>query len=201
MKANRIALIGLFSLLIPVLTVIFISAAIYVARDWFNITKHALSDLGATTVNSFLIFNSGLIVVGLITVMLAILVIWESIPTRKLRIIPTAILLMAGIFLIGIGIFPLDTAPVYHGLCAISFFILLGISMLAFGVYCLYYKELLLGVLGVLGFIVSYVVWVLIPWSNLNITGVAIPEVLSITPPNIWLLVLYRKVSKNKSLP
>jgi len=201
MRAGRIRLVGILCILIPILTLTFISASIYVARNWFILTRHALSNLGATEVESYIIFNSGLIIIGVLSMAASVLIILESWSTNRLRIIPTALLLITSIFLIGIGLFPMDATPEAHWTSAVLFFVLIGFTMLGFGLYYLYYREVLLGILGILGLVIDFVVWGIAPWESFGITGVAIPEILSVLVPMIWLIIFALKILRTGKIP
>lgn len=185
----------LLGLSIPLIAIIFVGTALVMAQDWFDWRYYALSNLGASE-DTELVFNLGLMICGILILVFSFLILIIKIDKDKLFAIPAIILLLSGIALFGIGYYPMDSFPKQHWDFSVAFFWLIGIGTLIFGVYYLYRKTVVLGALGVIGFIVVLAVWVLIPWESLGITGVAIPEALSVLIPLLWIVLFSRKELK-----
>ena len=200
-RFNRVSLIAFLSLLIPIIAFIFILLSIVIAWNWFVLTKHALSNLGAVSANSHIVFNSGLMVEGLVIIALSLMLILEFWKERKVMSVPTILLLLSGIALFGIGLFPMDITPIQHLYCSIAFFALLGFTMLGFGICYSYRGDRVLGILGVLAFIIDIIAWLFVPWREFGIEGVAIPEITSFTLPLIWLMIFSVKTIRTHRVP
>lgn len=191
---------GILGLLIPSLAITLIGISIFLASDWFDWRYYALSNLGASK-DSRLVFNSALMIVGILIIIYALFIIFETYRETKLFAIPSVILLISGVALFGVGCYPMDTAPKTHWYFSVAFFTILGLSMLAYGMYYLHRKQYLLGLLGIVGFLNDLIVWKLVQWQELGITGVAIPEALSVSAPMIWLITQSIMIFKQRKIP
>jgi hypothetical membrane protein len=162
---------------------IFISAAIQVS-PWFSWTGNALSDLGNITRNSSPIFNTGLIVSGIVIAVFP-LGLRAKTKTNTLEHIGTLALLVAAIALIGVGIFP-ENYILEHVITAGTMFLLNTVGLFLFGIAFIHSKSMrVLGEVTILLAVLSAVIWVPI-WSR----GVAIPEIIASVAVYILILVL-----------
>ena len=131
---------GLCGIFGPIVGFICIAFAIYYS-DWFNWTGNWLSDLGgmpgetpiwAARGVASVIFNSGLIVTGIIGVVFASAI--RKIPMFNTRLgrIGTLLLILDMSALCAIGIFP-ETTGYLHALVSLIFFFLVALSLLVIG--------------------------------------------------------------------
>lgn len=96
-------------------------------NPWFNVYRHALSDLGDPRANKPWIYNIGLMVVGLITCIYSLYLTY--ITNSKTHIYASALLFIAGIFLVLVGVYPSGTRP--HTFISTWFFIQMWLALLA----------------------------------------------------------------------
>lgn len=185
MGKNRIA--GICGIAIPVVLVTSIVSAISIS-PWFSFTQNALSDLGVHS-ESDIIFNSGLIIAGLLTAVLGV----GLLGSLKGTIGKTAALLLIveGLSLSGIGIFP-ETAGRIHFYLFVVVFVLFPLSSLTMGVHFFKIGRSKLAVAAIAILVVTAVPWVF-SWE-----GVAIPESISGGTASGWLAVLGYKLYQQK---
>jgi len=193
-KSKRVVglrIAGLCGVASPVITLTSIFLAIsYSPR--FSWTENALSDLGVDG-NAAIIFNSSLIVGGLLTIIFA-LGLREILRNRTLSHAGSLILVLAAVGLCAIGIFP-ETAGDLHIYVSVAFFTLLPTSLFFIGAAMIREpSKRNLGFFTVLAGVVMLAVWML-PWGE----GVAIPEMLASLAASIWSIVwgiiLFRRTS------
>lgn len=159
---------------------------------WFSWTENALSDLGVDGTAAIL-FNSSLIVGGLLTFIFAI-GLRKILKDRKLGHIGTLILILASANLCAIGIFP-ETAGAIHLYVSVAFFTLLPISLFLIGAAMMQEpSERKLGLFTVLAGVVAVTVWT-VPWGG----GVAIPEILASLPASVWSMIFGIRLYKQAS--
>jgi len=183
-KSKRVVglrIAGLCGVASPVITLTSIFLAIsYSPR--FSWTENALSDLGVDG-NAAIIFNSSLIVGGLLTIIFA-LGLREILQSRTLGHTGSLILILAAVSLCAIGIFP-ETAGDLHVYVSVTFFTLLPISLFFIGAAMIQKpSERNLGFFTVLAGVIMLVVWML-PWGE----GIAIPEMLASLAASLWSIV------------
>ncbi|MEM2102957.1 MAG: DUF998 domain-containing protein [Candidatus Bathyarchaeia archaeon] len=188
-SVNKVA--GVSGVLSPVLAFVLIGLAISRA-SWFTWTDNALSDLGVHE-ESALLFNSGLILSGILTVIFAFGVM-RFYGTKSVGRSGTFFLLLAGIFLAAIGVFP-ETAPNnIHYIVSVAFFGALPLSLFiqsaalmtstasrSFGVFTLVMAIVALS---------PWAIWTAFkPYS-----GVAIPELISAVAAALWSITMGTKL-------
>ncbi len=110
---------GLFGVAGPLIIFVFVSVSI-LNSPWFSFAGNWLSDLGVNE-TSALIFNSGLVIGGL-------LILLFSLEFRK-KNLAGYLLIPCSIFLIGLGIFTSAFKPVHANLSALFFFSVLFLMM------------------------------------------------------------------------
>jgi len=135
---KRAGLCGIFG---PVIGCLFICTALYFASPWFSWTDNWISDMGGSDGDrpvwsaegtESILLNAGLIISGLLGMIFA-----DGI--RRIRILDsewgrrgTLLLFMDMAALVLVGVFPLSLMT-GHYIAALSFFLLLPVSLLAMG--------------------------------------------------------------------
>jgi len=179
---------GLCGVAEPFVAVIFLLLAISIS-PWFSWTDNALSDLGVQG-RAAIIFNSALIVGGLLTVVFAT-GLAKTLRSGLSRI-GALILLLDGVSLSAIGIFP-ETFRELHLFSAVAFFTLLPLYLLIFGVALIREaSERRFGALTILLGVFSASIWML-EWD-----GFAIPETLAYLAGSIWSAVMGMRMFRQK---
>ena len=102
-----------------VLAWIVIGAAWLLNRDWFTYTRDAFSDLGGKGSCCPQLYNTGLIIVGLLLIAYGACATLLS--RNKLETLGAGYIALAGVFLALIGVFPTGTRP--HTFVSTWFFI------------------------------------------------------------------------------
>lgn len=171
----------------PILTFILIDLAIFYA-PWFSWTGNALSDLGVHE-ESAALFNSGLIIGGILNIIFAFGVM-RFYQNQTVGKDGTFFLLLAGIFLASIGIFP-ETAPNnIHYIVSVAFFAAFPMSLLIQSVALMQTpKNRKLGIFTLAIAIIAIIPWAI--WMPLKpYEGVAIPELVSATAAATWSIIM-----------
>ncbi len=187
-----VRLFGWFGIVTPVLGFLMIFLAISTA-PWFSWQGNALSDLGVEGLTAA-IFNGGLIMTGSVMAVFS-LSVYEFGKEDWLGRAGFRLLLLACIFLLGIGVFP-ETAGGIHLQFSVAFFVALPVAIIVNSVYMIRQGHRNLGVLGIAAGVVAISIWVL-PWE-----GVAIPEAVSAASAGVWSTVvgiwMVKYVEKNR---
>jgi hypothetical membrane protein len=171
---------GLCGTITPVVVFSLIALALF-CSPWFSWTENALSDLGVQGIAAIL-FNSGLIIGGLLTTIFAI-GLREILPNRTLGRAGTLLLILDAATLCAIGVFP-ETTGTLHFYVSVAFFTLLPMSLFLIGAAMIREPRVRkLGMYTVLTGVVAAVVWAL-PWR-----GAAIPETLASLVASVWSMV------------
>ncbi len=164
-----------------------------VYSPWFSWEDNALSDLGVSGQGS-LIFNVGLIVTGIITLLFAA-GLWASFGGVNLGRTGAALLALDGLFLSSIGLFP-ETSGRIHLYVSICFFATLGVALLVMSVHLFRDVKTRLFGLATLGLVAVGTTGWLAPH-----TGEAIPEAISGLVASIWtVLAGQRLIAKKQEL-
>jgi len=160
--------------------IIFISMA---QNPWFVFTQHAFSDLGGPTATNPWIFNYGLMVVSVLSVVYTIFLLQEA--TNKMETLGGIFMVVASTFLALIGIYPSGTNP--HTLVSIGFFLQFDLVIIAWGL-----GLLLRGLKGV-GMLFS-VIGILGPLAALTIEwpSIAIMETFGILIIDLWVIIMIK---------
>jgi len=170
---------GIFA---PLIAFVFILLAIaYSPR--FSWAENALSDLGVQQGVTAVLFNSGLIITGLLTLVFA-LGLSVGLRGRALGKTGAFILVLDALALTAIGVFPENVKPV-HLYASVAFFVLFPTSLFFIGTALLQMSQLSLGMFTFLIAIVAALVWV-IPYGG----GIAVPETLAALSASTWSIVL-----------
>jgi len=174
-------------------TCIFLAMAFYPQYSW---TENSLSDLGGRGGVSAVLFNSGLILTGILAFVFA-LGLFIFLSEDALGRISAFILALATLALIAIGIFPQHVRPI-HYYASVAFFVFLPLSMFFIGAAFLRTTRMKLGLSTFLTAIVVAVVW-MIQFSRPFGSDVAIPETISALLASMWSIVLGFKMLKQAS--
>ena len=175
----------LTGLIVPIIAYCCILTAIEIS-PWFTWTKNALSDLGANQ-GSNIIFNTGLIISGLLLILYTTLIFKKY--SDIFGKIGAIILGISGFFLFLIGVFP-EQYGIIHYDVSVGFFVTFPIGMIILGIeHYIRWKDWILLIWGIVAFIGSMIIWILIPWKAYGITGVAIPEFTSSLIGTIWVAI------------
>jgi len=199
LKADYLKKFVFSGFLAPLIGYSFIFIAIANA-PWFSWEKNALSDLGAHA-GSDIIFNSGLMISGILLILFSIglFLYFEDYLSK----IGASVLILDGIALFGIGLFP-ETTGTLHLYFSIAFFVLfpIGYIILSIAFYLKDYNRKL-SFLALTGAILAIIIWAT-PWNSFGITGVAIPEFLSSLVCSAWVIAMsfdmYGKLTKSSQL-
>ncbi|MBC8224198.1 DUF998 domain-containing protein [Candidatus Bathyarchaeota archaeon] len=176
MNVKLVRLFGWFGVFTPVLGFSMIFLAISTA-PWFSWQGNALSDLGVEGLTAA-IFNGGLVMTGSVMAVFS-LSVYEFGKEDRLGKAGFALLLLACILLMGIGVYP-ETAGRIHLQVSVAFFVTLPVAIIVNSVYLMRRGNRELGALGIAAGAVAIAIWTL-PWD-----GVAIPEAVSAASAGVW---------------
>jgi len=152
---------------------------------WFNFYDNALSDLGNMARNTPVayLFNTGLFISGILVASFAYLV---SLKNRSWKYLSwSIILILTGLDLALIGLFPEDAGRI-HGVVSVIFFLMMIVVMFVYGLCSLIFKKYVTGVFALVSSIAEAMVW-MIQWSW---KGVAIQETLTSLISTAWLIAV-----------
>lgn len=190
-RAIKLRAAGVCGVLTPIIVLTSILLAIYYS-PWFSWTKNALSDLGVQGTAAIL-FNSSLVVGGILTIIFAI-GLREILLNKPLGRIGTLILILDAAVLCAIGIFP-ETAGDIHLYVSVAFFTLLPISLFLIGATMMQEpSERKLGLFTIIAGVAAATVWML-PWR-----AAAIPEIIAVLAASVWSIVLGIRLAMPTSL-
>jgi hypothetical membrane protein len=184
--SNWLRTFGLCGFLTPLVafTCTFLAIALSPNFSW---TENALSDLGVMADPTSILFNSGLIVAGILALFFAVglLVFFDKSFLGRLGAL---IFFFDSIALIAIGVFPENAAPM-HLYASVAFFALFPISMFFLATSFLLESKVAKGVLTLLAAMFVAAVWIAeFPWPY--VTGTAFSEVLSALSASLWVFIL-----------
>lgn len=158
----------------------------------FSWTENALSDLGVQQGVTAVLFNSGLVISGLLTLVFA-LGLSMCLRGKILGKIGAFILVLDALALTAIGVFPENVKPL-HLYASVAFFVLFPTSLFFIGTALLQMSQTNLGLFTFSVAVVAALVWV-IPYGG----GVAVPETLAALSASTWSIVLGFKLLKEAS--
>ena len=191
-KVTLLRVAGLCGILCPAVTLTTIFIAISYA-PWFSFTGDSLSNLAglaaerpiwAARGTASIIFNSGLVTDGILTLLFATGLRENLQLTTRLGRLGQLLFVLGACALTAIGIFP-KTMGSIHSAFSASFFFLIPMSMLLMGIAVLKSSHKVLGwftiALAVIGLCPLFIPW---PWE-----GEAIPDMISISAMMAFALV------------
>jgi len=155
----------------------------------FSWTENALSDLGVQEGVTAVLFNTGLMISGILGILFAaglFTLLQESLLGR----IGALVFVLDMLALTAIGVFPESVEPL-HFYASVTFFALLPVSMFLLGAAFLRMSRMKLGFFTFVTAMVAAIVWI-VPFGK----GVAIPEALSGLSVSMWSVVLGFKMLK-----
>lgn len=173
---------GISGIIAPIIAFTQILLAIAYSPS-FSWTENALSDLCVQEGVTAVLFNTGLIISGILDIIFAtglFMFLRGSLLSRT----GAFIYALDGVALTAIGVFPENVKPM-HFYASVTFFLLFPISMLVFGISFLRTSKTKLGFSTFIAALGGVVVWA-IPFGK----GVAIPETLSGLLVLAWSIVL-----------
>jgi len=190
---------GICGIIAPIIALSFIALAISYSLSWFSWTNNALSDLGGpppATATAAVLFNSGLIIGGILGMMFAVGLMYNM--RKQIESIGTFILFLAIVSLIAVGVFP-ETAGHIHLYVSVAFFALFPISLFFIGApmtrepteRCLGFVTLLLGVFAIIS---------AAPIVLVSVDDVGIHELLAVLSGSAWAIVFGVKLYKQSNL-
>jgi len=179
---NWLKISGISGITAPLIafTLILIAIAFSPSFSW---TENALSDLGVQGGVTAVLFNTDLIITGVLAIFFAT-GLFRFLQENLLGRIGASVLVLDAFALTAIGVFPENVEPI-HYYASVAFFALLPISMLFLGAAFLRTPRTKLGFFTFIAAIVAAVVWT-VPFGE----GVAIPETLSGLSASAWAVVL-----------
>ncbi|MEM0340155.1 MAG: DUF998 domain-containing protein [Acidilobaceae archaeon] len=154
-----------------VVFVVHLVLAIYVNRDWYSLTEHALSDLGSERAKSPEIFNLGLITSAVL------LSFFSFYLYERFGSVPAASMLLTSALLAGVGLFPEGRS--LHLFFAVSFFAMAYVTVLVSSFRLLLEKkEKTSAVVPILLTVVA-VIGLLAPWPSIALLELYLIAVLT----------------------
>ena len=152
------------------------------SSPWFSWTEHNISILGVDG-SATMLFNSGLILIGLLSLIFAI-GLRKNLLLSRLGKFSIASLILGSIALSATGIFPL-TIDLPHDLASGTFFVFIILALLLVGVAAIAASQIGWGLLSLTAGVLI-VTFRLIPWPW---SGGAIPQLLFCLPWSLWTIV------------
>jgi hypothetical membrane protein len=199
-KLPSLKLTGICGILAPVIGLSCIGIAILLS-PWFSWTDNYLSDLGgfpgdrpiwAANGLASIIFNSGLVMAGILGLVFAMGIKKNGIFNSFLGNIRSIFFLLCACALVGIGVFP-ETTGDPHIVFTIAFFILVEISLLLMGITQLRSEQKRMGCFTIVLFIFGLASIPL--FMTPKPTGDnAVAEIIPIISISIFLMVLGFKI-------
>ncbi|MCX8185069.1 MAG: DUF998 domain-containing protein [Sulfolobales archaeon] len=150
-------------------------------NPWFDVFRHALSDLGGPRAADPWIYNVGLVATGVVTSTYSLYLAAAS--REKASIYASAFIFIAGVFLSLIGIFPSGTRP--HTFVSTWFFVQMWMALVASAVDFLLRKKLIPGLTTLALLITGPLGAVLIDWPS-----VALLEIYGVVIIDIYVIIL-----------
>ena len=185
---NWLKISGLSGMLAPLIAFTLILLSIAYSPS-FSCTENALSDLGVQEGATAVLFNTGLVVSGVLAIFFAtglFTFLKENLSGR----IGAFVFVLDAVALTAIGVFPENVKPI-HYYVSVIFFTFFPTSMFILGAAFLRTSKMKLGFFTFINAIVAAIVWT-IPFGE----GVAIPEALSALSASMWSIVLSFKMLK-----
>jgi len=190
---------GLCGIVCPLAALSFIALSISNSLSWFRWTENALSDLAGTqaTATAAVLFNSGLIIGALLVIIFAV-GLMQILRKRTLGFIGAFLLILTGISLLAIGVFP-ETAGRIHFYVSVAFFTLFPISLFFIGASMA--KEASERTLGFATMLFGmFVVISAAPIILVRVNDVGIHELLAALSGSAWSIVFGIKLYKQSIL-
>lgn len=193
-NVNWLKISGVCGTIAPIVAFTFILLAI-LNFPQFSWTGNALSDLGVQEGVTAILFNSGLVIGGILALVFAsgLFVLQKTMLGR----IGVFIFVLAALAFMAIGVFSENVEPT-HYYVSVTFFVLFPVSMLVIGAAFLLTAKVKMGLFTFLTAITAALVWVL-QFAMRYVPNVAIPETISALLASTWIIVLGFKMLKEAS--
>jgi hypothetical membrane protein len=181
----RLKISGICGILAPIVAFGCILLSITFARD-FSWTDNALSDLGVMPNPTAIMFNSGLIISGILAIVFesGLFSIFKEKLTGRAG---TLLFLLDCLALTAIGVFPENTGSM-HFYASVVFFALFPFSMFLITAYFVLTSRNRMAVFTFFVSVFAATVWIVEFWVR-YVRGVAIPETLSAAAASFWAIV------------
>ena len=176
---------GICGILSPTVAFGCILLSITFAPD-FSWTDNALSDLGVMPNPTAILFNSGLIISGILAMVFAS-GLFSVLKGKSTGRAGTILFLLDCLALTAIGVFPENTRPM-HFYASVAFFALFPLSMFLITAYFVLTSRNRMAVFTFLVSVFAAAVWIVEFWVR-YVPGVAIPETLSAIAASFWAVV------------
>ena len=153
----------------------------------FSWKSNALSDLGISEVAN--IYNSSLIILGILCLIFTIGFV-KAYAKSRLFYLGGILLTLASVSLFLVAIFT-EAYAIPHIILAYLYFLLIPIGMMIVGLAFRRMKMKIKGHLSILVGIINLLVTLLsslIPWHTWLDLGVAVPEIVALSVPSIWMV-------------
>lgn len=174
-------------------TCIFLAILLYPQFSW---TDNALSDLGIVEGATSTLFNTGLILGGILTGMFG-LGLFALLEKKTFGRIGAVLFILDAAALTAIGIFPENARPM-HFYASLAFFTLCPIAMFLVGCSFLLSGKARRGTFTLLAAAFAAAVWIA-QFSIRYVPQVAIPETLSALSASAWSMLLGFKMLKESA--
>lgn len=185
---------GICGIITPIMTLGVMSLAI-ASYPPFSWTENALSDLGVQEGITAILFNSGLIIGGILTLIFALgLLLYLQ---NMLGKIGAFIFISDALALSAIGVFP-ENIKTAHYYASVAFFVLFPLAMFFVTASFLQMRKKKMGLFTFLSALFATTVWA-IQWTIQFGPNVAIPEALSALSAATWSIVLGYKMLMHSS--
>lgn len=186
---------GVCGVLAPILAFAFIFSAI-ASYSQFSWVENALSDLGVVRGVTAALFNSGLVISGVLCFVFAT-GLFVFLRDRAVGRVGVFVLGASTLALVAIGVFPESVSPV-HYLVSVAFFVLLPISMLIVTGAFWFRGQVRVAIFTLLVAVAAVAPWVLL-FSVRYVAGVVVPEFVSAVAGAVWAVVLGYMMVKESS--
>ncbi|WP_052296228.1 DUF998 domain-containing protein [Thermococcus barophilus] len=184
-KSENLLEIGAMSgFLLPIIFAVMLSVAITL-NPWFSFHKNALSDLGSLKVQTRYVFNSGLILMGILGIVFSLAAV------RYFGSNMMHILTVAMAFLIAVGIFPEEYGKI-HSIPAILFYLLSLTGIFYAGVILRKRGKQKLSLFSMIGSAGTFALMI----ATLGKSGLAVPEMIGAVFILSWIVVISHKMLK-----
>jgi len=194
-NVNWLKISGICGIITPIVAFTLILLAINFSAQ-FSWRENALSDLGVQEGVTAILFNSGLIIAGILALIFATGV-FIFLHEKMLGRIGAFLLILTTLALFAIGIFPEDVKPT-HFYVSVAFFVFFPVSMLVIAAAFSLIGRVKMSLFTFLVAIVAAAVWI-VQFSKPFVSGVAIPETVAALSGSAWSIVLGFKMLKEAS--
>ena len=156
--------------------------AVVYSSPWFSWTENHLSVLG-TEGSTATLFNSGLILTGILSLIFAIGLGKSLLSGQRLGQWGMISLVLGSVAFSAMGIFP-RTTGIPHNCVSLAFFVFVYLAIFLIGIMAITASQKIWGVLSLTA-VILIAVFQLVPWPW---SGGAIPQLLSCLPWSLWTI-------------